>query len=257
MERYQVILAYDGTDFLGFQRQEDGTRTVQNVFEEALRQIGWQGTSILSAGRTDTGVHASGQVIAFDFEWRHSDSQLAQALNAHLPSDVAARAVKQMPGSFHPRFDARRRSYCYHILVDPLPNPLRERWCWRMGVLPQLELLQQAGEQLVGYYDCAAFGSPPRKGGTTMRKIYQAQWLQTGQETLEFHITANAFLYHMARRIVYLSIMAGKGELSVQALGQGGNPSEKLPDGLAPAKGLVLTAVDYESPWDSELPSRL
>lgn len=256
MERYQVILAYDGTDFLGFQRQEAGSRTVQAVVEDALRNIGWQGNSILAAGRTDTGVHASGQVIAFDFEWRHSDIKLAFAMNAQLPADVAIRSVRQTSASFHPRFDARRRSYCYSVLVDPLPDPLQGRFCWQVDRMPHLELLQAAGKRLTGYFDCAAFGSPPRKGGTTFRKIYRSDWMQTGQQQLEFQITANAFLYHMARRMVYLLMQVGMESLDIDALLDGVRQQGKLPGGLAPANGLVLTEVDYDSPWDEELPQR-
>lgn len=102
MERYQIILAYDGTDFLGFQRQEPSTRTVQLVVEDALQKLGWTGSSILAAGRTDTGVHASGQVITFDHTWNHPSDALLRALNAHLPSDVAVRAVRKVSRSFIP-----------------------------------------------------------------------------------------------------------------------------------------------------------
>ncbi|RPI31941.1 MAG: tRNA pseudouridine(38-40) synthase TruA, partial [Chloroflexota bacterium] len=94
MARYKVILAYDGTEFSGFQRQAGG-RTVQDVVEEALRRIGWQDRVILAAGRTDTGVHARGQVIAFDLDWHHSPADLQRAINANLPADVAAREVHQ------------------------------------------------------------------------------------------------------------------------------------------------------------------
>ena len=93
MALYQVILSYDGTNFLGFQRQSNG-RTVQGVVENALNNIGWQGCSILAAGRTDSGVHASGQVIAFDLDWNHANLDLQRALNANLPNDVAVRSIE-------------------------------------------------------------------------------------------------------------------------------------------------------------------
>ena len=97
MARYQVILAYDGTEFQGFQRQTQKP-TVQGVVEDALRQIGWSGRTILAAGRTDTGVHAAGQVIAFDLEWAHTLKALQAALNAHLPWCVVARSVALADG---------------------------------------------------------------------------------------------------------------------------------------------------------------
>jgi tRNA pseudouridine(38-40) synthase len=106
MPRFRAIVEYDGTDFLGFQRQAQG-RTVQGELEAALSRIGWAGTAVLGAGRTDAGVHAAGQVIAFDFEWQHGDGDLVRALNANLPEDVAIKQAETCPPDFHPRFAAK------------------------------------------------------------------------------------------------------------------------------------------------------
>ena len=119
MARYQLILAYDGTDFFGFQRQGN-TRTVQQVVEKALSELGWQEETILFAGRTDSGVHANGQVISFSLDWQHTDADLLNALNARLPSDAAVRDITQVKAEFHPRYDATSRSYVYRIYQ--LPN---------------------------------------------------------------------------------------------------------------------------------------
>ena len=113
-ERYKVTLAYDGTHFFGFQRQ-GATRTVQLEVENALRRLNWQGQTILSAGRTDSGVHASGHVIAFDLAWPHGLERLARALNAILPEDVAVKEIAIAPADFHPRFDATARCYRYQV----------------------------------------------------------------------------------------------------------------------------------------------
>ena len=126
MERYQVILAYDGSHFKGFQRQPNH-RSVQGVVETALRKLGWQGNSILAAGRTDTGVHATGQVIAFELEWSHPVQDLQAALNSHLPSDVVARHIRQVCPSFHPRYDASWRRYIYRIYCQPVREPKSDR----------------------------------------------------------------------------------------------------------------------------------
>ena len=117
MALYKVILSYDGTNFHGFQRQSD-VRTVQDVVENALIKIGWQGSRILAAGRTDSGVHASGQVIAFDYKWNHSTRDLHRALNANLPIDVAVSSVEVAEDNFHPRYDARVRHYQYRIFCE-------------------------------------------------------------------------------------------------------------------------------------------
>ena len=102
MARYQIILAYDGTGLSGSQRQATA-RTAQSELENALRRLGWQGRSVLLAGRTDTGVHASGQVAAFDLEWNHPLDELVRALNSNLPVEMAVSAAKIVPDDFHPR----------------------------------------------------------------------------------------------------------------------------------------------------------
>lgn len=141
MARYQVTLKYDGTAFFGMQRQAT-TRTVQGEVEKSLKKIGWAGSSILAAGRTDAGVHASGQVIAFDFEWRHTSDDLRNALNATLPEDVAAGRVQTARDDFHPRYDALARTYRYQIFCQPVRDPLKERYAWRVWPQPDLDALQ-------------------------------------------------------------------------------------------------------------------
>jgi tRNA pseudouridine38-40 synthase len=256
MERYQIILAYDGTDFLGFQRQGKKNRTVQLVVEDALRTLGWAGESILSAGRTDTGVHASGQVIAVDLAWRHSVQALAQALNARLPQDVAVRDVKAVPADFHPRFHAHRRTYQYQIVIDRFPHPLRDRFVWRLDNELDEPLLHQAAKYLIGTYDCAVFGSPPKKGGSTMRTIYGTEWKKLANNAYEFTITANAYLYHMVRRVVFLQVNVARQRLGWENFQQGIDRRVALPGGLAPAKGLCLVNVDYESPRNESIESQ-
>ncbi|MCA2001022.1 MAG: tRNA pseudouridine(38-40) synthase TruA, partial [Chloroflexi bacterium] len=131
MARYKVILAYDGSAFFGSQTQAK-SRTVQGELEKALRKIGWSGKSVLMAGRTDTGVHALGQAAAFDLEWTHPIEKLFKALDANLPSDLALRGLTPVPADFHPRFDAISRCYRYRLFCDPLRDPLRERFLWRV-----------------------------------------------------------------------------------------------------------------------------
>ncbi|HNS63329.1 MAG TPA: tRNA pseudouridine(38-40) synthase TruA [Anaerolineaceae bacterium] len=243
MERYQIILAYDGTGFQGFQRQE-GDRTVQGEVEKALRQLGWLGGSILSAGRTDAGVHAAGQVIAVDLEWNHSTNALLQAMNANLPEDVAVRNVQITSDGFHPRYDAVRRTYHYHILVDPIRQPLKERYAWRIYPEVEVDRLHAAAQLLVGAHDFAAFGRPPKAGGSTTRQVFRAEWLAE-EGGWRFEVTANAFLYHMVRRMVYLQVMAALGQWSLERLQKGVERAEPQLPGLAPPQGLVLMEVQY------------
>ena len=243
MARYQVTLAYDGTHFLGFQRQGK-SRTVQVVVEAALRQLGWQGKTLLAAGRTDTGVHASGQVIAFDLDWTHDLAALGRAMNANLPQDVAVQLVAVAADDFHPRFDARSRTYQYRVYCEPNRSPLHDRFAWRVWPAAALEKLQVAASLFEGTYDFAAFGTPPRVNGSTIRTVYRANWERLSGGLL-FEITANAYLYHMVRRIVFLQVLAGQGHLDLAELKLGIEAAQPQTPGLAPPQGLALTKVNY------------
>lgn len=217
---------------------------MQDVVEKALRQMGWQGQTIKAAGRTDTGVHATGQVLAFDMEWRHSTEALCQGLNANLPGDVAAREVQQVSEDFDPRRHATSRTYRYHMFCDALRDPLRERYTWRVWPPVDLDLLQQAAKALVGRHDFTAFGTPPRAGSSTIRVITQADWQSQGTE-LVFQVSANAFLYHMVRHMVALQVAIGQGKVSSLAIPAFFEPAARPVQGLAHPGGLFLTEVCY------------
>lgn len=244
MARYKIILAYDGTIFFGSQRQATA-RTAQSELEKALRRLGWQGNSVLLAGRTDTGVHASGQVAAFDLEWRHDPADLVRALNSNLPAEMAVNSARVVSHDFHPRFDASSRRYCYRLFCKPSRDPLRERYAWRQW--PELDgsALREAARLIIGQHDFAAFGTPPRPGNSSVRTVLKAEWLEQGDEWI-FEVQADAFLYHMVRRLVFIQVAVGQGKYPAQIVtdmlaGQGGS----IPPGLAPANGLTLVEVMY------------
>jgi tRNA pseudouridine38-40 synthase len=245
MAHYQVKIAYDGSEFFGFQRQDE-TRTVQLEIENALRKIGWDGQSITAAGRTDTGVHASGQVIAFEFEWKHSEEALQKALNANLPEDVAVHAVKVANEVFHPRFEAISRCYHYRIYCQPTRDPLRDRYAWRVWPPVSFQDLQLAAKELIGTHNFAAFGSPPKKGGNTIRTIFEANWVSNQEEFL-FQVKANAFLYHMVRKIVFLQVKIAQGVWTLDQLRDGVHHQVDQLPGLAIPNGLVLVKVQYQN----------
>lgn len=248
--RYQVILAYDGTHFSGFQRQARG-RTVQGVVEDALHKLGWEGKSILAAGRTDAGVHAKGQVITFDLEWKHPVTELQSALNGNLPQDVAVLQVIPNRPTFHPRFDALSRQYRYSLYCRPYRDPLRERFYWRVWPAVDLEILQEAATCFSGTHDFAAFGTPPRAGSSTIRTVFRADWEKV-DDNYFFTVIANAFLFHMVRRMVFLQVAVGQSRVGkadlCKSLTEGSRVTENGPiisQGIAPAQGLVLMEVTY------------
>ena len=245
MAAYKSIVAYDGTEFQGFQRLAEGQRTVQGVLEDALRAVGWCGTSLLAAGRTDAGVHARGQVIAFELAWRHAPEILSRALNANLPAEVAVRNTELAPGGFHPRFSARRRTYRYQVLVDAAPEPLAERFAWRLSPEPDLSLMADEAVSILGRHDFAAFGQAPIPGGHTLREVFEARWSRT-PGGLAFTIQADAFLKHMVRRLVAALVAAGQGRVPQGTLAElVADPARRWEDRLAPPQGLCLEAVEY------------
>lgn len=246
MARYQVILSYDGTAFHGFQRQPD-VRTVQGVVEKALLNIGWQGRSILAAGRTDTGVHASGQVIAFDLAWNHANLDLQRALNANLPNDAAVRSMEVADDTFHPRYDAYARHYQYRIFCDETRQPLRGRYTWRVWPEVNLDLLEAGAHHFHGTHDFAAFGTPLHSGGSTIRTIYRVNWSRDKEEYI-FDIQGNAFLYRMVRRIVFFMVKIGQGKIDPDKIKDQLQFGMNSPvQGLAPSCGLNLVRVVYLS----------
>lgn len=246
MARYQLKIAYDGTNFFGYQRQRE-TRTVQGEIEKALYQLNWSGQTIFAAGRTDTGVHASGQVVSFDLEWVHGCEVLQKALNALLPDDIAVHAVKVAADDFHPRYNATSRCYHYRIYCQPERNPLINRFSWQVWPPVDVSKMQDAAQVLLGTHDFSAFGKAPQPGGHTIRTIFETEWFQRNEEYV-FKIHANAFLYHMVRRIVFLLVNIGQDKWSVEDLAAGVTEQQKQVPGLAKPHGLSLVAVQYRTP---------
>lgn len=243
MARYKLTLAYDGTQFAGSQRQK-GQRTVQGELERALSSLGWPGDSILLAGRTDSGVHAWGQVAAFDWEWPHSLEALQKALNANLPADMVVREVEIVPADFHPRYSAQARVYRYRLFLQPLRDPFRERYAWRLWPPVDGEVLQRLADLWTGRHDFGAFGAAPRADGHTVRTVFSAEWRNIGDEWY-FWIEADAFLYRMVRRLVYAQVSVAQGRWQRAQLEEALEKGRPLPAGLAPPQGLTLMEVRY------------
>jgi tRNA pseudouridine38-40 synthase len=240
---YKVILAYQGTDFAGFQRQRV-ERTVQGEFEASLKKLGWRGSSIRGAGRTDAGVHARAQVVSFQLDWKHSTGDLLNALNHYLPEDMGAQTVIEVSEDFHPRYDAEARHYRYHLFCHPVRDPIREVFSWRVWPKVDLRRMNEAALGLIGSHDFQAFGGPTTPGGTTVREVFSAGWVKKGDE-YQFDIRANAFLYHMVRRITFVLVKIGQNDASVDLINESLTSGEMKITGLAPAKGLFLQEVIY------------
>lgn len=243
--RYRAVVAYDGTGYFGFQRQP-AQPTIQGALEAALKTVTGQQATVHAAGRTDTGVHASGQVIAFEVEWRHSEQALLAALNEALPAAVALQSLQQHEG-FHPRFDAVSRLYIYTIYQAPVRHPLWAGRAWHVrGPLDEAAL--QAGAALMpGRQDFAALGHPPQ-GENTVRTVLRSAWERQAEGDgviWRYTIEADAFLHHMVRRTVSALVEIGRGRWTAARFAQALNAREMLRLPLAPPGGLVLAQVKY------------
>ena len=252
--RYRATLAYDGTDYLGFQRQDSDTPTVQGKVEEALcRASGGQQVTVIGAGRTDTGVHATGQIIAFDLAWKHDDDDLLRAVNALLPTDIALQRLDRAEPDFHPRFDATSRTYQYFVYEAQIRQPMMARMSWwvRPPIHTRLDIdkMNWAAAKLLGTHDFATFGTPPQ-GESTVRNVYQSEWNievpTNGTRLLSYIIEANAFLYHMVRSIVGTLVDVGLEQLSIAEFIEAFQAKDRGRLGkLAPPYGLTLIEVTY------------
>jgi len=247
--RYQAKIEYDGTDFLGFQIQARG-RTVQGELEKAIERITQKQVRVLGAGRTDAGVHASGQVIAFDVSWRHTDQELHRALNAVLPGDIAIRHLTVPHPAFHPRFDALWRQYRYTILNKPIRSPLWERNAYHVTQPLDVEAMRGASQSLVGSHDFDSFGKPTQ-GENTVRDVMRADWFVEHPRDIEgkllvFEIRANAFLYRMVRNVVGTLVRVGLEALSPDDVVTLLETKDRAAAGPpAPPCGLCLVKVEY------------
>lgn len=243
----RAVVEYDGTDFSGSQYQPNA-RTVQGDLEDALRRITGEQVRVRFAGRTDAGVHATGQVAAFCLERRASApwmgwQELARRLNLILPRDLAIRRLRPVRAAFDPRRDAVARVYRYRIRTGGERRPIERRTTWEIDDRPDASVMQAAADRLVGEHDFAAFGSDPR--GRTRRRVDQLKVRRRG-ELIEVTVVADAFLRRMVRSIVAVLLQAGRGRIHPDAVGDLLAGSERAFHGrAAPARGLTLQRVVY------------
>ncbi|HJQ30165.1 MAG TPA: tRNA pseudouridine(38-40) synthase TruA, partial [Rubrobacter sp.] len=242
MKKYAGLVEYDGADFAGWATQP-GRRTVEGVLSEALSTVLREPVKMSVAGRTDAGVHASGQVVSFDSETELRPSLISYKTTAVLPKDVALRRCVVVPNEFDARRDARSRTYEYIVVNDEIRSPLMRH---RAGYVPQkldLDLLQESGMSVEGTHDFRAFTPSKSYHVRFERVISHSRWTRHG-DLLSYRITADSFLYGMVRTLVgtMLEVAGGKRDLTeFERLLSGGRRSEAGP--AVPSRGLTLVGV--------------
>lgn len=252
--RLKIDLAYDGTNFSGWAIQPD-RRTVQSEVEKALGKITQTNIESIVAGRTDAGVHASGQVIHVDVPDSINLEELPFKLNRILDTDVRVLKVSVAPIAFHARFSALRRHYTYKILdANQVIAPLH-----RFDVAPwyrplDIDLLNEASALLLGDHDFAAY-CKFREGSTTIRQLQIFQWTRDAEGYLIADVVADAFCYSMVRNLVGAVVCVADGRFGPEWITTTLTNKVRIPDSLVfPARGLTLRQVDY--PSDAELLER-
>jgi len=247
MRNYRALLSYSGTPFHGWQRQ-DGFPSVQEVLEDALEDATGEKVVVHGAGRTDTGVHALGQVASFHVATHLGDDRLRHALNAHLPREVVVRRLETCRDDFHARFDALGKRYLYIVATTRFRPALGgDQALW----IPQsldLAAMRSAAAVLLGKHDFAAFANAGSPRSSTVRTVRRLR-LVARRERLALVIEADGFLYNMVRTIAGTLIDVGRGRRSAGSVGLALASGERTAAGpTAPARGLILLRVRYAEP---------
>jgi tRNA pseudouridine38-40 synthase len=242
--RLRLDLAYDGTNFFGWGKQPD-RRTVQEEVEKAIAIISQSKIDSIVAGRTDAGVHATGQVIHVDVPESINLDEIAYKLNRILDEDIRIIQVSIAPEAFHARFSALRRSYIYKILDKNLPVPPINRFDIASWYRPlEVDSLNEASALVLGHHDFAAF-CKFREGGTTIRTLEKFQWERQG-DLLVASVVADAFCYSMVRNLVGAAVCVADGRKESSWMGELLANKERVSDSLVfPARGLTLSSVEY------------
>ncbi len=244
MPRLALGLEYDGTTFCGWQRQEHG-RSVQGELERAVSRVADEPVNVVTAGRTDAGVHAIGQVVHFDTTSIRSMRAWLLGINSNLPSEVSVSWVEEMPGDFHARYTAVARTYRYMIFNSPVRSALYHRRSWWLHGALDLPAMQQAADTLLGEHDFSAFRAAQCQSKTAVRNLQLLELSRRGVFII-IECRANAFLHHMVRNIVGSLVVVGRGHQPpawIAAVLAGG---ERRAAGMtAEAGGLYLRQVHY------------
>jgi len=244
--RIAFTVQYDGSAFYGWQVQREH-RSVQGELERVLGTLFARPARVLGSGRTDRGVHATGQVASVDAPTRWSATELRRAMNALLPPEIWVARAAVVAADFHPRYSAIARSYAYRVgLVEESVSPFHRRWCWPLRRPLDVEAMQREAGALVGDHSFRAFAKAGQEERGDRCTVTEARWARWDDLGVSLHITANRFLHHMVRYLVGTMVEVGLGwrpDGAVERLLGGEAGLETSPP--APPEGLFLTRVRY------------
>ncbi len=242
----KLTIAYDGSRYHGFQFQLNA-QTVQQVLEEKLSLLLGESIRVIGSARTDAGVHAYKQVVSFRTRATIPTDRIPAAARGIMPRDIIVLEAFEVPDSFHARFSATGKLYCYRILNSSIPNPFQRNYAWQVYEPLDASLMNQALQLLVGEHHFGAFQAAGSSARNPVRTLYSLQ-CERQNESIEFKLRGNGFLYHMVRNIVGTVVHVGVGKLSLEKFKEIFESRDRRQAGItAPATGLYLLEVFYEN----------
>jgi len=251
MSHYKMLIRYDGTRYLGWQKlgepgSAEWNKTIQGKLESILTKMSGETVTIDGSGRTDAGVHARGQVASFSLETSLTEEEIRDYLNRYLPGDIAVILVEKAAPSFHARRSALEKTYSYTILNDTIPDPFRDRFEYRVAEPLSAVKMREAASLMVGTHDFRNFCSSKRMKKSTVRTIHEIRIEEEGKRLI-LYFRANGFLYNMVRILTGTLIEVGKGERSADSIPALFWAEKREAAGYTvPGRGLVLESVKYE-----------
>jgi tRNA pseudouridine38-40 synthase len=238
----KLIIEYDGTNYHGWQIQKNSI-TIQGELKKALLKLTGEAENFIGAGRTDSGVHAKGQVANFRMHKTLKTFQIVRGLNAYLPEDIVVKSAEFVSNSFHSRYSAKKRIYHYHICRER--TAIRRHFCWQVYKNFSLKLLNQMAKMLVGNHDFSAFSRLVVSSQHKQCIVFESHWFERANECV-FRIVANRFLHGMVRTIVGTMMEIAYGKHDIEKFNEIFNGKNRLQAGpAAPAQGLILEEVIY------------
>lgn len=245
MERnIRLTLSYDGSNYHGFQRQQNAL-TIQEILEERLSRLFGHPLRITGAGRTDAGVHAWGQVVNFFTAGTIPVDRIPAAANGLLPRDIVVKAAAAAPADFHARYSAKSKIYVYKVYNHPLPDPFYRNWAWHITGCLDLTKMQQALDVVRGTHDFSAFRAAGGAPAAPVRTLLQTGCRQQG-DSIEFLFHGTGFLYHMVRNLTGTLVEIGLGKRPPEDMGLILASKDRTQAGItAPPQGLYLSEIFY------------
>lgn len=244
MKRIKLVVAYDGTNYQGWQIQRNG-ETIESMLNRALQSLTGEPIRVMGASRTDSGVHALGNVAVFDTEARMPGDKFSYALNQRLPEDIRIQASCEVPGDFHPRYQETVKTYEYRILNREFPLPSCRLNTYFTYYTLDVDRMCQAAAFLIGEHDFKSFCAAGAQVKTTIRTVYDLQ-IKKDEDLLTIRITGNGFLYNMVRIIAGTLMKVGTGEWEPEYIEEILKAKDRRKAGpTAPAKGLTLLEIRF------------